>query len=78
MVSPEDACLLKWGLLGNQLFVSAVDRFGRLDTAPWVRAIASWGRPVKVNSSVRATRETVEAADAVAGHRRATFAVGGV
>ncbi|MBX7101822.1 MAG: hypothetical protein K1X89_29170 [Myxococcaceae bacterium] len=69
-VSPEDACLLKWGLLGNQLFVSATDRFGRLDTAPWSRAMASWGRPVKVNASGGGAglglRRVLEHADVIA------------
>lgn len=69
-VSPEDACLLKWGLLGNQLFVACTDRFGRLDTAPWCRALATWGRPVKVNASGGGAglglRRVLEHADVVA------------
>ncbi|MDY7229626.1 hypothetical protein [Hyalangium rubrum] len=50
-VDPEDACELALAVDGGRIYLEAVDRFGRLTTGPFARALASYGGKVQVNSS---------------------------
>jgi hypothetical protein len=50
-VDPEDACELGLAVDGSRIYLEAVDRFGRLTTAPFARALESYGGRVQVNSS---------------------------
>lgn len=50
-VDPEDACELALAVDGGRIYMEAVDRFGRLTTGPFARALASYGGKVQVNSS---------------------------
>ncbi|MBU8896502.1 hypothetical protein DRW03_24280 [Corallococcus sp. H22C18031201] len=50
-VAPEDACELAYATQGGRIWLEAVDRFGRLTPAPYVRALQGWGGKVRVDSA---------------------------
>lgn len=50
-VDPDDACELGLAVDGSRIYLEAVDRFGRLTTGPFARALDSYGGRVQVNSS---------------------------
>ncbi|WP_224249566.1 hypothetical protein [Hyalangium gracile] len=50
-VDAEDACELGLAVDGARIYLEAVDRFGRLTTGPFVRALESYGGRIQVNSS---------------------------
>jgi hypothetical protein len=69
-VDPEDACELALAVEGGRIYMEAVDRFGRLTTGPFARALASYGGKVQVNSSGGGAglglRRMIEHSDAIA------------
>jgi hypothetical protein len=69
-VDPEDACELGLAVDGSRIYLEAVDRFGRLTTAPFARALDSYGGRVQVNSSGGGAglglRRMIEHSDAIA------------
>jgi hypothetical protein len=69
-VDPEDACEMALAVDGARIYLEAVDRFGRLTTGPFVRALASYGGRVQVNSSGGGAglglRRMIEHSDAIA------------
>jgi hypothetical protein len=69
-VDPEDACELALAVDGARIFLEAMDRFGRLTTGPFARALASYGGRVQVNSSGGGAglglRRMIEHSDAIA------------
>jgi hypothetical protein len=69
-VALEDACELGLAVDGSRLYVEAVDRFGRLTTGPFARALDSYGGRVSVNSSGGGAglglRRMIEHSDAIA------------
>ncbi len=69
-VDPEDGCELSLAVDGGRIYMEAVDRFGRLTTGPFARALASYGGKVQVNSSGGGAglglRRMIEHSDAIA------------
>jgi hypothetical protein len=69
-VAPEDACELGLAVDGSRIYLEAVDRFGRLTTGPFARALDSYGGRVQVNSSGGGAglglRRMIEHSDAIA------------
>lgn len=69
-VEPEDACELGLAVDGSRIYLEAVDRFGRLTTGPFARALDSYGGRVQVNSSGGGAglglRRMIEHSDAIA------------
>jgi hypothetical protein len=69
-VDPEDACELGLAVDGSRIYLEAVDRFGRLTTGPFARALESYGGRVQVNSSGGGAglglRRMIEHSDAIA------------
>lgn len=69
-VDPEDGCELALAVEGGRIYLEAVDRFGRLTTGPFARALASYGGKVQVNSSGGGAglglRRMIEHSDAIA------------
>lgn len=69
-VDPEDACELGLAVDGSRIYLEAVDRFGRLTTGPFARALDSYGGRVQVNSSGGGAglglRRMIEHSDAIA------------
>jgi hypothetical protein len=69
-VDPEDACELALAVDGARIYLEAVDRFGGLTPGPFVRALASYGGRVQVNSSGGGAglglRRMIEHSDAIA------------
>jgi hypothetical protein len=69
-VDPEDACELGLAVDGSRIYVEAVDRFGRLTTGPFARALDSYGGRVSVSSSGGGAglglRRMIEHSDAIA------------
>ncbi len=69
-VDLEDACELGLAVDGARIFLEAVDRFGRLTTGPFARALESYGGRVQVNSSGGGAglglRRMIEHSDAIA------------
>lgn len=69
-VDPEDACELGLAVDGSRIYLEAVDRFGRLTTGPFSRALDSYGGRVQVNSSGGGAglglRRMIEHSDAIA------------
>lgn len=69
-VEPEDGCELALAVDGGRIYLEAVDRFGRLTTGPFVRALSSYGERVQVNASGGGAglglRRMIEHSDAIA------------
>jgi hypothetical protein len=69
-VDAEDACELGLAVDGSRIYLEAVDRFGRLTTGPFARALDSYGGRVQVNSSGGGAglglRRMIEHSDAIA------------
>ncbi|MBN1204360.1 MAG: hypothetical protein JXB05_05500 [Myxococcaceae bacterium] len=69
-VAPEDACELALAVDGARIYLEAVDRFGRLTTGPFAKALASYGGRVQVNSEGGGAglglRRMIEHSDAIA------------
>lgn len=69
-VDPEDACELGLAVDGSRIYLEAVDRFGRLTTGPFARALDSYGGRVQVNSEGGGAglglRRMIEHSDAIA------------
>jgi hypothetical protein len=69
-VDAEDACELGLAVDGARIYLEAVDRFGRLTTGPFARALQSYGGRVQVNSSGGGAglglRRMIEHSDAIA------------
>ena len=69
-VDPEDACELGLAVDGSRIYLEAVDRFGRLTTGPFARALETYGGRVQVNSSGGGAglglRRMIEHSDAIA------------
>ena len=69
-VDSEDACELGLAVDGARIYLEAVDRFGRLTTGPFARALDSYGGRVQVNSSGGGAglglRRMIEHSDAIA------------
>jgi len=69
-VDQEDACELGLAVDGARIYLEAVDRFGRLTTGPFARALDSYGGRVQVNSSGGGAglglRRMIEHSDAIA------------
>lgn len=69
-VAPEDACELGLAVDGARIYLEAVDKFGRLTTAPFARALESYGGRVQVNASGGGAglglRRMIEHSDAIA------------
>jgi hypothetical protein len=69
-VDPEDACELGLAVDGSRIYLEAVDRFGRLTTGPFARALDTYGGRVQVNSSGGGAglglRRMIEHSDAIA------------
>ena len=69
-VDEEDACELGLAVDGARIYLEAVDRFGRLTTGPFSRALESYGGRVQVNASGGGAglglRRMIEHSDAIA------------
>lgn len=69
-VDPEDGCELALAVDGARIYLEAVDRFGRLTTGPFAKALASYGGRVQVNSEGGGAglglRRMIEHSDAIA------------
>ncbi|WP_224360546.1 hypothetical protein [Hyalangium versicolor] len=69
-VDAEDACELGLAVDGARVYLEAVDKFGRLTTGPFVRALESYGGRVQVNASGGGAglglRRMIEHSDAIA------------
>jgi hypothetical protein len=69
-VDAEDACELGLAVDGSRIYLEAVDRFGRLTTGPFARALDSYGGRVQVNSEGGGAglglRRMIEHSDAIA------------
>ena len=69
-VEEADACDLGLAVDGARIYLEAVDRFGRLTTKPFARALESYGGRVQVNSSGGGAglglRRMIEHSDAIA------------
>ncbi len=69
-VAAEDACELALAVDGARIYLEAVDRFGRLTTGPFGKALASYGGRVQVNSEGGGAglglRRMMEHSDAIA------------